>query len=279
MGADARSRDRAVRRDVYTPATLPGARREAHLSAFAGHGGSRLAPVARLREARRILRRDRPRLRGPGQPVRFHADGLRRRPARSRCCARRGCCRFTAASRRRRSRTTSRFRSSCCRRSAADRACAASRAGGFATATACCCRPNGASSSIASSTWRVFYDTGKVTAQPGRSQSRRPEERRRPRLPVPRTALATPLRIDFAKSNEGLVDRVRLVGRLLEHRTMGRITMSLRVASALVRCCSSLCAGLRRSVSTRRRASTATIRSPASRPAATPPASSRGTSA
>ena len=76
-------------------------------------------------------------------------------------------------------------------------------AGGSAIATACCCRPSGASWSTASSTWRC-------STTPARS-------------PRARTDLdfdglkndyglgfrfhgpfATPLRIEFAKSNEGL---------------------------------------------------------------------------
>ena len=48
----------------------------------------------------------------------------------------------------------------------------------------------------------LFYDTGKVTAA-ARPEPRRPEERRRPRIPF-HGPLATPLRIEFAKGNEGL---------------------------------------------------------------------------
>ncbi len=55
---------------IYSPDSLRGRRGEADLRAFPGHRGNRLASGPGLREARRILRRDDPRLRGHGQPVR-----------------------------------------------------------------------------------------------------------------------------------------------------------------------------------------------------------------
>ena len=104
--------------------------------------------------------------------------------------------------------------SSCCRRSAAARACAASRAGASAIATACCCRPSGACSSTTSSTPRSSTTPARSPPAGRTSTSRacKTDYGIGFRLHGP---LATPLRIELAKSNEGLALVFSLQGRVL----------------------------------------------------------------
>ena len=100
-------------------------------------------------------------------------------------------------------RTASRRRSSCCRRWVAVPRCAATAAGASAIRAACCCRANGESWSTGISTWRF-------STTPAKS-------RRGPRISISialkddfgvglrfHGPFATPLRVELAKSREGL---------------------------------------------------------------------------
>ena len=131
-----------------------------------------------------------------------------------------------------------RFPSSCCRRSAAVRRCAASRAGASAISTACCCRPSGACWSTASSTWRRSTTPGasRRAAATG-SRALKSDYGLGFRFHGP---LATPLRIELAKSNEGLRLGLLVEGRVLRGPCPTRAPDSgvrARRVAAGVRCC------------------------------------------
>ena len=115
-----------------------------------------------------------------------------------------GCCRFVGGSRRPTRPTTRPCRSSCCRRSAAARACAASRAGVSAIATACSLQAE----------WRVLVEQllrhGHLRrCRQGDRPPLGPRLRRISRATTGSGSAstgpaATPMRIELAKSNEGL---------------------------------------------------------------------------
>ena len=135
VGPVAGRRRRTDRRRGLRRRPRPG--REGHLPAHARHGGPRHADLRGLRTTRRLLRRDRSRLRGPRRRLHFRQvdyEAMQHSPSSGTPGS---CSRCTAGSRRLFATTTTRCRSSCCRRSAAGRTCAASRAGGSAIVTAC----------------------------------------------------------------------------------------------------------------------------------------------
>ena len=191
--------------EVYTPATLPGLGASPPTCTRRDRPALDWRTVARLRAARRLLRRDGARLRRPRRRLRLPPGRLRSHPAHPDPARRLGA--VAAWPRRddlRRRRRAGALLHAAGARRRLDR-CAASRAGASAIDTACCCRPSGACWSTASSTSRSSTTPARSTARTQRPRPRRPEEATTAsgfRLHGP---LATPLRIELAKSNEGLV--------------------------------------------------------------------------
>ena len=171
---------------VYTPRRCPASARSRSTCTRRARSASTRARRRRLRAARRILRRDRPRLHRPGRRVRLQRRSTTRRSSTSRSCARRGCCRFT-----RLAQTTY------------DKSgqqipffMLPSLGGGSDLRGYSSWRFRDLNSLLLQAEWRVmvnrfldmalFYDAGKVAARRSDLASRRPEERLRPRLPLPR---------------------------------------------------------------------------------------------